>query len=139
VTSRDWLAVTFQLSGGLDATLRYEAEAAGWERIWVNGRLVVDTGSNPAKLRSQCLEFSLPAAGGVGIPASLEFRDGRLFDGLALQLRVDGAVVYQDRSFARLDREARVRKLPLPASSPGQSVESLPVPGGPGETSASVE
>lgn len=139
IASRDWQAVTFQLTGALDATLRYEADTAGSERVWVNGRLVVDTGSNPAKIRSHCVEFSLPAAGGVGIPAALEFRDGRLFDGVALQLIVDGTVVYQDRSFARLDRRARVRRLPLPASSPAQSVENLPLPGGPDESSASVE
>jgi hypothetical protein len=129
VTSREWRERTFQLSGRIEATLEYEVEEIGRERIRVNGRVAADTSGDTLALKRRSLRFSFPALVGAPIPAILDIRDGRIFGTLALRLTVDGEVVYQDRAFARLDRQLRVRRMPLPAAAPSPDAASLPRPG----------
>lgn len=129
VTSREWQEWTFQLSGGVEAVIRYEAEAVGRERVWVNNLLAEDTRGDAAAVKRRSMNFRIPVPGTLGLSATLDVRDGRIFGNVALRLTVDGNVVYQDRAFARLDRQLRLRRLPVPAGAPSALARNLPVPG----------
>lgn len=128
-SSNGWRERTFELSGDLTATIQYEVEEVGRERIRINGRVALDTTGDVMALKRRCLQFRIPVLGGLGIPALLDIRDGRAFGLVALRLTVDGVVLYQDRAFARLDRQLRVRRLPLPARRPEADHRTLPLPG----------
>jgi len=129
VTSREWRERTFQLSGLIAATVEYEVEEIGRERVRVNGRVMADTTGDAMALKRRSLRFFIPVFGTAGVPAVLDIRDGRIFGSLALRLTVDGEVVFQDRAFARLDRQLRVRRMPLPSGPPAADIANLPLPG----------
>jgi len=129
VTSREWRERTFQLTGAVQATIEYEVKEVGRERVLVNGRVAVDSTDDAMALKRRRLSFRIPVFATPGIAAMLDIRDGRIFGSVALRLTLDGEVVFQDRAFARLDRQLRTRRLPLAAQAPPPDPTNLPLPG----------
>jgi hypothetical protein len=75
------------------------------------------------------IAFRIPSAT-EPVPASIDVRLGRWRQLAGFRLKIAGRVVYAEGEFAHLPPE---HDLPIPASEPQASPESLPLPGGPPE------